>query len=509
MQDASPATYRTRSLAGSGGLRLTERLSPRTLLLGGVLVVILGLFIGVEQDPDFWWHLRIGQWMVDNGRLPSTDIFTFTVANHVWTDHEYLTEILMWRIFSTFGLPALIVLFGLLTWAGFWLMYLQVRRQPFVFVGLGLAIGAIAGAPIWGPRAQMVTFALSCLELYWLHGYLSGRSRALNFFPVVMVLWANLHGGWVIGFAWLGIALAAELFMWAWEQDNPAHRMHVRRLAIIAAASGLAVAATPHFLSLYPYPFETQGSVAQQRLIVEWFSPDFHQVYVKPFEAMVFLLVAGFALRKPTLYEFLLTAAALFLALQSVRNVALFVAATTPVLITTYGSWWKEFSAARRWSFSLPARPFFAVVTAIVLVVIIGATALRVSNELSPTRQQQLDASSYPIGAADWLAAHPDVGTRMYNQYGWGGYLAYRFYPQKSRQVFIFGEAALMGDPLLNQYEDVQTLRPDWKQILDGYQVDYIVYNKGEPLANVLADEPDWKLVYQDSVAVIYVRGPR
>jgi hypothetical protein len=63
-----------------------------------------------------------------------------------------------------------------------------------------------------------------------------------------------------------------------------------------------------------------------------------------------------------------------------------------------------------------------------------------------------------------------------------------------------------MGDPLLNEYEDVQTLRPDWKQILARYQVDYVVYNKGEALANVLADEPDWKLVYQDSVAVIFVR---
>jgi hypothetical protein len=146
-------------------------------------------------------------------------------------------------------------------------------------------------------------------------------------------------------------------------------------------------------------------------------------------------------------------------------------------------------------------------VTAIVLVVIMGSTAVRVGNELSPTRQQQLDASSYPIGAADWLAAHPYVGTHMYNQYGWGGYLAYRFYPQKNRRVFIFGEAALMGDPLLNEYEDVQTLRPDWKQILDKYQVDYIVYNKGEALANVLADEPDWKLVYSDSVSVIYVRS--
>ena len=81
---------------------------------------------------------------------------------------------------------------------------------------------------------------------------------------------------------------------------------------MITAACGLAVAATPHFLSLYPYPFQTEGSVAQQRLIVEWFSPDFHQVFLRPFEAMVFLLLAGFALRRPTLYEFLLVAIALF-----------------------------------------------------------------------------------------------------------------------------------------------------------------------------------------------------
>ena len=176
--------------------------------------------------------------MVENGRLPTTDIFTFTASSHVWTDHEYLTEILMWLIYANLGLAALVAVFGLLTWAGFWLMYLQVRRLPFVFVGLGLAIGALAGSPIWGPRAQMITFALSCLELYWLQGYLTGRSRALNFFPFVMVLWANLHGGWVIGFVWLGVALVAELLMWAWDQDNPAYRMHARGTYTSCLASG-------------------------------------------------------------------------------------------------------------------------------------------------------------------------------------------------------------------------------------------------------------------------------
>jgi len=268
-----------------------------------------------------------------------------------------------------------------------------------------------------------------------------------------------------------------------------------------------AVAATPHGFSLYPYPFQTEGSVAQQRLIVEWFSPDFHQVYLRPFEAMVFLVIIGFALRRPPLYEFLLTLVALGLALQSVRNVVLFVAVATPVMINSYSAYWKELAAARGWKLDLPPRRIFAVVTAVVLVVIALATTLRIADSISPSRQQSLDASSYPIGAADWLAAHPEVGTRMYNQYGWGGYLAYRFYPQPNRRVFIFGEAALMGDPLLNQYEDVQTLRTDWKQVLDQYRVDYVVYNRGEALSNVLATQPDWTLVYEDSVAVIYVRS--
>jgi hypothetical protein len=488
-------------------VRLTEWLGAKTLLIGGVMLAILMVFIEGFQDPDFWWHLRVGRWIVENGKLPSHDLFTFTVPDHVWTDHEYLTEVLMWLIYSAAGTVGLAITFGLITWAGFWLIYRQVRRQPFVIVGLGLALGALAGWPIWGPRAQMITFALSCLELYWLHGYLSGRSRALTIFPLLMALWANLHGGWVIGFAWLGIALVSEIVMWAMDPSNAAHRKHVRFLAIITVASVVAVLATPHGLSLYLYPFQTQGSVAQQKLIVEWFSPDFHQVYLRPFEAMVFIVIAGFALRRPSLYQFLLVIAGLGLALQSVRHIALFVAVATPVMIATYSDYWKELAARHGWKLQLPTRPVFAVVTAVVLVLVALVAAIKIESDISPSVQARLDGASYPIGAADWLAAHPAVGTHMYNQYGWGGYLAYRFYPDPNRKVFIFGEAELIGDPLLNEYNDVQNLRPDWSAILDRYHVDYVVFNTGEALSNVLATQSAWKIAYQDKVATIFVRS--
>jgi hypothetical protein len=222
---------------------------------------------------------------------------------------------------------------------------------------------------------------------------------------------------------------------------------------------------------------------------------------------MVFLVIGGFALRRPRIYDFLLTVSALGLALQSVRHLALFVAATTPVMIGSYSEFWRELATTRGWKFPPLTRPLFAVTTALVLVVVALVGVIKIDADVSPATQRKLDADSYPIGAADWLAAHPDVGTRMFNQYGWGGYLAYRFYPDPNRKVFIFGEAELMGDPLLNQYNDVQNLRPDWQQILDEYHVDYVIFNTGEALSNVLATQPEWKVAYQDKVAVIYVRA--
>jgi hypothetical protein len=186
------------------------------------------------------------------------------------------------------------------------------------------------------------------------------------------------------------------------------------------------------------------------------------------------------------------------------------VAAATPTLILVYSDLWRSYGRpawqrladAREWRFRLPER---TPVLAVVIVLIAGLVAFRAGQDM--VKQPEYTKTTYPVAAADWLADHPEVGTRMYNQYGWGGYLVYRLYPEPNRRVFVFGEAALMGDDFLHQYQDVQTLRSDWQQILDRYRVDYVVYNKGEALANVLASEPDrWTLVYSDDVAVIYVR---
>ncbi|HSR23478.1 MAG TPA: hypothetical protein VLW53_07995, partial [Candidatus Eisenbacteria bacterium] len=164
---------------------------------------------------------------------------------------------------------------------------------------------------------------------------------------------------------------------------------------------------------------------------------------------------------------------------------------------------------------SLPSRPaprpgamprWAPVLGATILLGTAAAIAPRIAGDLA--RQPDVTARAAPAGAADWLAAHPGAGTRMFNEYAWGGYLADRFYPDPNRRVFVLSEGVLMGDTLLLRYRQVATLQPGWRAVLDGERVDYVVFDRSSALDGVLAAEPGWRLAYRDGTAVIYVRAP-
>ena len=112
-----------------------------------MLIALAAAFTGSIQDPDFWWHLRTGYWMLDNQRLPSHDLYTYTVSGHAWIDHEYLTEVLMAYFNSWGGLALISIVFAVLTMFGFLLLYrtADAGRRPYVIAGLGLALGGLAG----------------------------------------------------------------------------------------------------------------------------------------------------------------------------------------------------------------------------------------------------------------------------------------------------------------------------------------------------------------------------
>jgi hypothetical protein len=304
----------------------------------------------------------------------------------------------------------------------------------------------------------------------------------------------------------VGVAAFVEAVHWIRRVDGDEHRRRVRNLVIIFVACVVAAVLNPRGISLYGYVIQPQFSGVQQSFIAEWQSPNFHVLEERGFEAMLLLVPIAFALRRPSLWDVCLTLAVSYLALSAVRHSALFVAAETPLLIWSFSAAWQRMAPARRITEWMAPRSKAMLGGAVaVLVVASVGTGLFVRSTLSG--QTRATAANFPVGAADWLAAHPTVGTHMFNQYGWGGYLISRFYPEPDRRVFSFGEATLLGGKVMQQVADVELGNPDWQRIFAEYGIDYVLDVPEAPAVLALEVDPRWTTVYDDGLAVIMVKN--
>ncbi|HAW10265.1 MAG: hypothetical protein ABSC16_05620 [Candidatus Dormibacteria bacterium] len=477
------------------------------LVVGAALVAILVVICRRVGDPDFWWHMETGSWIIDHGSLPSHELFTYTVSGKTWADQEWGSEVLGDLIFRAGGFLAFSLIYTAVTWVGFWFIWRRIgmERVPALIAGACLVVAALAGVEVWGPRSQMISFALTCLTLYWVEAYLRDRDRHLYLLPLVMVVWANLHGGFVYGLAVVGLAAVTETALWLLSPRDGAHRRRSLRLWMILLASGVAGLVNPITINAYLAAIKVQTSAVQQSFIAEWQSPNFHVAGELGIELMLLLVVAAMALRRPRLWDALLTVVGIYAALSAVRNAPLAAALLIPMVAWSFGGAWERSRWRDRFAEWVRRRggDLLIIISAGALIVTVAAVGFA-ANTLST--QTASTAANFPVGAADWLAAHPDVGTRMFNAYDWGGYLIYRFYGDANRRVFIYGEATEVGNPLLQQVSDVENANPDWQTILSEHGVNYVVERTSSALSMALSVDPGWEQVYDDGFAVIFVK---
>ena len=455
-----------------------------------ILVTMLIAAIQPVTDPDFWWHLTTGNWILSQHAIPRTDLYTYTVAGHRWITHEWLSEVVLAALYAVGRLPLESLVLGALTWAGFFLVYRAIdRRVNFVIAGLALALGVAAANPIWGPRIQMVTFALTALTYLWVKRFCEGHGRALYFLPAVMLVWVNLHAGFVVAYAVVGTALLVEGLRYLARRPGAMPIDRLKAMGIVLLAAVAVAIVNPNGWDIYLYPFQTGGSPEQQRLIVEWFSPNFQMSQIWPFEAMVFLIIGGLALaRRIELRQFLLLLLGLGLALHSVRNLSFFMLVAVPAL-ADYAQQARE-RLPWHWPRRLP-RTSIATFSVNVLMVLLLCAVVALASV--PSLVQRVDgklvAKDFPIKAADFLLQHPAPG-HMLNVYGWGGYLIYRLYGHTPAQpVFIFGDAALDGDQLLHDYSHLQSLGSDQPQLLARYQINWVIFHSDDPIITELRQD--------------------
>ena len=485
--------------------RPARRSGRVALLLGPLLLLIFGWPFVVGTDPDYWWHVRTGQLIYDTRSIPAADVFSYTAAGRPWVTHEWLTELLFYVVSLHVGYVGNVALFGLIGVLTGLAVYATCRRWGVGEIGSALLMlwsqAMALGATNVRPQvltALLLAVCVLSLTLYW-DGRTGrgGRTKALLPLPFVFALWVNLHGGYVIGLALLGMAVVGAAF--ARGLTRPV--VPPRSLLAVTASSVAATLLNPHGFEAWLYPFSYLGAGnVSMRHIAEWQSPDFHQPIFLVFGASLLLAaLLGVGRRPLGVTEVLWTIAFAALGLQSIRNIPLFAVVVTPLL----GARLQAEIPALRQSLAAWRRPALLVVASAALLVISLTPVLVPAKRAALQLGWEPSSVGYPAGAVAYLRSH-DLQGNLFNEYGWGGYLIYNLYPR--RRVFIDGRADVYGDAFGERYDQVVTLSPTWKTILDADDIRLVLVPRTSPLAVALGSDPGWHEVYSDQLAGLFAR---
>lgn len=486
-----------------------------------VIILFLGLFtmaVRLPTDTDTWWHLRSGRYIVESGQIPFKDPFSYTVSGKPWIDHGWLAQVLLFGIYRLSGVAGLALCLALVVVLAFWFVYRQCEGNIYVRA-FALVLAALASALFWIARPQILSFLLASIFLYVLYLYKRRGINRLYVLPILMILWVNLHGGFIIGSIVMGVYIIGEM------ANNvlglgTAPILRRRQIIVLVATTAISVVAglfNPNTYKMLTYPFFTVGIGALREYIQEWSSPDFHQLYQQPFLWMLFILIAAVALSRFRIdfTDLFLVVVFGYMSFIAVRNVALFALVAAPVLArhsestlqqlldsfrlrTPWGHWIDRLLGKQ-----FPVGPVMIAVNWSLLLLLLLAALATAAQPLLPAYSEKKMAETLPVDAVDFIEEN-QMPRELFNSYNWGGYVIWRLHPEYP--VFIDGRTDLYDDPFIRRYLRASLARGDWRETLDEYGVNTILTERGTDLANVLRYIDEWAPVYADDIAVVFVR---
>ena len=477
-----------------------RRLTTERTAIVIVFLLLFAMASRVSVDPDMWWQIRLGEQSIETGKIVYADSFSHTHSGLVHKNHSWLAQVVMafmWRLGGHLGLT----LFVASTAVGGMIFLHRAGRGSIYMQGFVLVLGGACAAAFWSPRPQMLTFLFAATILFLLRRLKRNGRMPLWSLPIVMWLWGNLHGGYIIGYLFIGAFVLGEgLNRLLGTGESAVSSSDLRRLCGLTLFSLALLPINPLGLHVFTVPFETLGISGLRQFIQEWKSPDFAQPATWSFAALivVVLAVTWASRRKLDLSEWLLMGGTLFMALYSARHISLFAITAVPVVTTHLDTVLarKGWVLARR-SEETPIR--VALNLALICLVMLGTIA-RVGFVSSPETVNQSLALNYPVAAVEFLIREPLEG-KLFNSYNWGGYLIFN---AAKFPVFIDGRTDLYRD-FLDEYIAAAFGRPDWPEVFARHEIDIVLIESAGPLAGRLDADRNWQQIYRDEVASIYI----
>jgi len=459
-----------------------------------VCFIVLGLHLFLVlvrpiNDPDIWWHLRTGQYILQSFHVPRTDIYSFTAFGRPWIAPEWLLESVMYALYYLFGWIGLNVISALVSALVFLYVARHCQAPAQIVLVAAIASQTAALVVLRDPRPRLATLIFSAVFLVVLRNYTRSGTKRLWILPPLMIAWVNLHPGYPVGLVLILLAGIASVL--------GKNRKRLPHLASIFVLCLIAISVNPYGLRMYTYPFETQYSAIYMSIITEWNAPDFRDYEALPFLLLILgiISVLGLSEKKISSFDLLSLMMVCFLSLRSKRHVSLLSLVSIPVLAEHSWNWISSTSYGRRIGASQNSRETLLPVLLILVILIIHLPAVL------QTIRSPINMSEKPVAAIRFMQEQ-NLPNNVFSKYEWNDYLVWA---SPSKKVFIDGRD-VYGDKFLMEFFRLYTEGQDWEAAFQRFGVNTVMVEPSSPLSSLIRGNTSWSEVYDDRQAVIFVR---
>jgi hypothetical protein len=470
-----------------GGARPTvsRRMSWSIPLVAGGIFGALSTLATVG-DSDLFWHLAQGRQTLTDG-LERMDRFSWTVNGTAVLTDQWLGQVAWYSAYAAAGWHGVILLRALLVaaivtcivgtalWAG---------RRPLIAV-LAAFPAILLTRFSWTERPALMGLACFAVLLVLLR-VAEERPRVLLAVPALVLLWANLHASFALGFA-VVVILCGEM----------AFRRHdARRIAIgVIIASLAATVLTPSGIAIWA----SNGGhfLAPPRAIQEEGVPDVTEPYGLVFALVIAAVMATAFLSRPVPFrEVALLLPVLFVSLTAARHTPFFAVASAPYLAEHAPE--AIAAVARRFRLALPQLPLTPGVPPVRADLATAALALAAVLAASVVARGEPNLVGYPVAALDALP----TGSGVLNEYGWGGFLIW-YAP--TTPVFIDGRLFPYVPKVLDEYRAVVGVHPEWQAVIERRNIRALLLRPTDAGA-ARARELGWRVLSSSDSYVLLAR---
>jgi hypothetical protein len=502
-----------------------------------IFVALLGVLVFTPLsarllgDAGTGWHIRTGQQILATHAIPRADSFSSTMAGKPWFAWEWLYDLVVGQLEATLGLNGVVWLTAVVIAAVFaWMFHLLITRGVNVFVDLLLTLLAVSASTIHFLARPHVVSWLFALAWFWILDSSEREcfeQRGVHFrlwiLPLLMLVWVNVHGGFLVGFVLLGIFWLGTVWNWYRAKANRieeslqkiAAGKHARNLVLVGLLSAAASLINPYGWKLHTHIYSYLSNRFLMDHVDEFQSPNFHGVAQKCFGLLLLMTLVALAARgsRLRLSEGLTVLFAAYAGLYASRNIpvssVLLVMVVAPLLRRTHtaehslvGQQGSRASFIHRMTeIESGLGGHLWCVAAVVVTLLIGANGGRVGSNL--VMDAYFDAKRMPVGAVNYLETSHVKGPVLSPDY-WGGYLIYRLYPKT--RVVVDDRHDFYGEEFFKSYLKMVHGERGWRIFLREHETECVLMPRDAALTSLLIENGDWKMIYADEVSIAFVR---